>query len=129
MSTLLIFLFTLMGMALLAGIEMVQTGAARHLLPQDRPEAERIARIYLRGMASAFSPATEIWAPRYRQATMGAFLTAAPAGKDRSPAAPVAGAISIPRRFSPSGARRWAGASAGALAILRAPTGRAPSRR
>lgn len=45
------------------------------------PEAERIARIYLRGMASAFSPATEIWAPRYRQATMGAFLTAAPEGK------------------------------------------------
>ncbi len=45
------------------------------------PEAERIARIYLRGMASPFNAATEIWAPRYRQATMGAFLTAAPEGK------------------------------------------------
>jgi hypothetical protein len=45
------------------------------------PEAERIARIYLRGMASAFNPASEIWAPRYRQATFGAFLTDAPEGK------------------------------------------------
>jgi hypothetical protein len=44
-------------------------------------EAERIARIYLRGMASAFNAASEIWAPRYRQATMGAFLTDAPEGK------------------------------------------------
>lgn len=42
------------------------------------PEAERIARIYLRGMASPFNAATEIWAPRYRQATMGAFLTDSP---------------------------------------------------
>jgi len=38
-------------------------------------EAERIAGIYLRGMASPFNAASEIWAPRYRQATMGAFLT------------------------------------------------------
>ncbi|TAD83196.1 MAG: DUF3089 domain-containing protein [Sphingomonadales bacterium] len=44
------------------------------------PEAERIARIYLRGMASPFNAASEIWAPRYRQATMGAFLTTAPEG-------------------------------------------------
>lgn len=41
-------------------------------------DAERIARIYLRGMASPFNAASEIWAPRYRQATMGAFLTDAP---------------------------------------------------
>jgi hypothetical protein len=45
------------------------------------PEAERIARIYLRGMASPFNAASEIWAPRYRQATMGAFLTDAPEGR------------------------------------------------
>lgn len=51
------------------------------------PEAERVARIYLRGMASAFNPATEIWAPRYRQATFGAFLTAAPEGKQAIDAA------------------------------------------
>jgi len=51
------------------------------------PEAERIARIYLRGMASPFNAATEIWAPRYRQATMGAFLTNAPEGKQAIDAA------------------------------------------
>jgi len=51
------------------------------------PEAERIARIYLRGMASPFNAAKEIWAPRYRQATMGAFLTDAPAGRQAIDAA------------------------------------------
>lgn len=44
-------------------------------------EAERIARVYLRGMASPFNAASEIWAPRYRQATFGAFLTDAPEGR------------------------------------------------
>lgn len=51
------------------------------------PEAERIARIYLRGMASPFNAASEIWAPRYRQATMGAFLTDQPEGKQAIDAA------------------------------------------
>lgn len=51
------------------------------------PEAERIAKIYLRGMASPFNAASEIWAPRYRQATMGAFLTDAPEGKQAVDAA------------------------------------------
>lgn len=44
-------------------------------------DAERIARIYLRGMASPFNAASEIWAPRYRQATFGAFITDAPQGR------------------------------------------------
>ena len=51
------------------------------------PEAERIARVYLRGMASPFNAASEIWAPRYRQATMGAFLTDAPEGRQAIDAA------------------------------------------
>ena len=51
------------------------------------PDAERIARVYLRGMASPFNAATEIWAPRYRQATMGAFLTDQPDGKQAVDAA------------------------------------------
>lgn len=51
------------------------------------PEAERIARIYLRGMASPFNAASEIWAPRYRQATFGAFLTDAPEAKQAIDAA------------------------------------------
>ena len=46
--------------------------------PTGDAEAERVARIYVRGMASPFNSAQEIWAPRYRQATMGAFLTDAP---------------------------------------------------
>lgn len=43
--------------------------------PLDHEESQRIARIYVRGMASPFNQASEIWAPRYRQATFGAFLT------------------------------------------------------
>jgi len=50
-------------------------------LDEPDAEAERIARIYLRGMASPFNAASEIWAPRYRQATFGAFLTDAPEAK------------------------------------------------
>lgn len=41
-------------------------------------EAERVARFYLRGMASPLGKASEIWAPRYRQATIGAFMTDKP---------------------------------------------------
>lgn len=41
-------------------------------------EAEARARLFLRGMASAFNRADEIWAPRYRQAVAGAFLTDKP---------------------------------------------------
>ncbi len=47
----------------------------------DHAESQRIARIYVRGMASPFNQASEIWAPRYRQATFGAFLTDAPEGQ------------------------------------------------
>jgi hypothetical protein len=46
--------------------------------PLDDPESQRIARLYVRGMASPFNQASEIWAPRYRQATFGAFLTDSP---------------------------------------------------
>jgi hypothetical protein len=42
--------------------------------PLDDAEANERTGIYLRGLASAFTPAGDIWAPRYRQATMGAFL-------------------------------------------------------
>ena len=46
--------------------------------PLDDAEANRIARVYVKGMASPFNQASEIWAPRYRQATFGAFLTDEP---------------------------------------------------
>lgn len=55
--------------------------------PVGEEEAERIAGIYVRGMASPFNAADEIWAPRYRQATMGAFLTDAPEGQQAIDAA------------------------------------------
>lgn len=41
----------------------------------DHPESQEFARIFVRGMGSAFNQASEIWAPRYRQATFGAFLS------------------------------------------------------
>jgi len=37
--------------------------------------ANSIARTFVQGLASPFADASEIWAPRYRQATLGAFLT------------------------------------------------------
>lgn len=39
------------------------------------------ARTFLRGLASPFNAADEIWAPKYRQAAVGAFLTDRPAAK------------------------------------------------
>ena len=41
-------------------------------------ETEDRARLFLRGLASPFNRAAEIWAPKYRQATVGAFLTDKP---------------------------------------------------
>jgi len=40
--------------------------------------AEGRARLFIKGMASAFNRADEIWAPKYRQAVAGAFLTDKP---------------------------------------------------
>ncbi len=42
--------------------------------PLDDPDAVHRANLFVRGMASAFADAGEVWAPRYRQATLGAFL-------------------------------------------------------
>lgn len=43
--------------------------------PLDDREANDRAALFLRGQASAFNGAGAVWAPRYRQATFGAFLT------------------------------------------------------
>lgn len=40
------------------------------------PGAEAMTQQLVRGMASAFNASPDLWAPRYRQATFGAFLTA-----------------------------------------------------
>ena len=46
--------------------------------PLDDAEANARAALFVRGLASPFNQASEIWAPRYRQATVGSFLTDAP---------------------------------------------------
>ncbi|MBR0551976.1 DUF3089 domain-containing protein [Stakelama marina] len=43
--------------------------------PLDDKEANARTDLFLRGQASAFNAVGAIWAPRYRQATFGAFLT------------------------------------------------------
>jgi len=43
--------------------------------PLDNQEANARAELFLRGQASAFNGVGAVWAPRYRQATFGAFLT------------------------------------------------------
>jgi hypothetical protein len=46
--------------------------------PLDDAQASSRARLFLRGMASPFAAADEIWSPKYRQAVFGAFLTDKP---------------------------------------------------
>lgn len=55
--------------------------------PLDDKESQARARIFLRGQASAFNAVGEVWAPRYRQATLGAFLTDKPEGQQALDAA------------------------------------------
>ena len=43
--------------------------------PLDNQEANDRAALFLRAQASAFNEVGAVWAPRYRQATFGAFLT------------------------------------------------------
>lgn len=43
--------------------------------PLDDAAANQLAATFLRGQATAFNSVGAIWAPRYRQATFGAFLT------------------------------------------------------
>ena len=43
--------------------------------PLDHGESRNLADLFVRSQASAFNGLGQIWAPRYRQATFGAFLT------------------------------------------------------
>jgi len=43
--------------------------------PLDHDDSQRRARLFVRSQASAFNSVGEVWAPKYRQATFGAFLT------------------------------------------------------
>lgn len=55
--------------------------------PLDDDTAQDRAKTFIKGFASPFNRASEIWAPRYRQATFGAFLTGAPEGQQALDAA------------------------------------------
>ncbi len=59
-------------------IPLALTEQAQWNASVDDPTADARARIFIRGMASAFNRADEIWAPKYRQAVAGAFLTDKP---------------------------------------------------
>lgn len=49
--------------------------------PLDDALSQERAKMFLRGLASPFAASGEIWAPRYRQAAIGAFLTDKPEGQ------------------------------------------------
>ncbi len=55
--------------------------------PLDDAKSQERARIFIRSQASVFNGIADIWAPRYRQATLGAFLTEKPEGKQALDAA------------------------------------------
>ncbi len=44
-------------------------------------DSQNRAKLFLRGLASPFASVGDVWAPRYRQAAIGAFLTTKPEGK------------------------------------------------
>lgn len=48
----------------------------------DDKEARARARLFVKGLASPFDQASEIWAPRYRQAAVAAFLGTSPDAQD-----------------------------------------------
>lgn len=49
--------------------------------PLDDKVSQDRARTFLRGLATPFNAAGDVWAPRYRQASVGAFLTDKPEGQ------------------------------------------------
>ena len=46
--------------------------------PLNDPRSQDLAETFIKGQASAFNGVADIWAPRYRQATFGSFLTTQP---------------------------------------------------
>jgi len=46
----------------------------------DKPSRD-LAELFVRGLASPFNKSLDVWAPRYRQAAIGAFLTDKPEGQ------------------------------------------------
>lgn len=55
---------------------------ARWNAPESDAKSRQLAELFVRGMASPFNKSLDVWAPRYRQATIGAFLTDKPQGRE-----------------------------------------------
>ncbi|WP_347303168.1 DUF3089 domain-containing protein [Croceibacterium sp. TMG7-5b_MA50] len=88
----------------------------------DDAQSQTRARTFVRGLASPFNRAAELWAPKYRQATFGAFLTDAPDGQRAIDAAyaDVAQAFAVfLAEADPNRPIVLAGHSQGALHLLR----------
>lgn len=95
-------------------------GDAHWNAPLDDKEADATARRFVLSQASAFNAAGDVWAPRYRQANYGAFLTDKPAG-DRALAAAyrdVAQAFDAFLTANPRGPLILAGHSQGSRHLL-----------
>lgn len=103
-------------------IPLALTGQANWNAAPGDVTSEVRARLFIRGMASAFNRADEIWAPKYRQAVVGAFLTDKPEAQQAIDAA-YADVREAFRYFLASVPRDrpivLAGHSQGALHILR----------
>lgn len=56
-------------------------GRDRWNAPLEDADARARAELFVRGMASPFNEAAEVWAPRYRQAAFGSFLAEGPEGQ------------------------------------------------
>jgi Protein of unknown function (DUF3089) len=84
-------------------------------------DANDRAALFVRGQASVFNAAGDIWAPRYRQATFGAFLTDAPEAKQALDAAYGDVLMAFDEFVAESGNRQiiLAGHSQGALHLTR----------
>ncbi len=100
---------------------MAPFNQARWNMPLEDREATALAAEFLRGQASAFAAAGPVWAPRYRQAHFGAFLTTKPEARQAIDAAyaDVAAAFAAFLRANPDGPIILAGHSQGALHLMR----------
>ena len=83
-------------------------------------EADATARRFVMSQASAFNAAGKVWAPRYRQANYGAFLTDEPVGDKALAAAyrDVAQAFAAFLKANPTGPLILAGHSQGSRHLL-----------
>jgi hypothetical protein len=90
-------------------------------MPLDNEEANTRARLFIRGQASAFNEVAQVWAPRYRQATFGAFLTTEEDAQKAFDLAysDVAAAFDAFLEANPKGPIFLAGHSQGALHLTR----------